>query len=466
MGYYYASTLFCRKRPVILTIRHPGGCESERAYIINWLFSEIYGLEAILREDRNTPYQVIECSGSNQKLAIPDAFFVTAKSRWLRDDMEPVIRLAGARETPPMLCWGSPVRHANESNTRWLDFDLIGALFYLVSGYGEAVSVTRDQHGRVPSWASILAKSSLLERPLGNEYIEYLWNVMKELWPGLKRPRRHFRFLVSHDIDLPAKFWTPNFSAAIRTLTGNLLSRRPRLVRSFRDLTGRLRFRHMCDYDPWDNVSWIMDESEANGLTSAFFYIPIDTCSRYDPGMPINHPLVQRQWLEIAKRGHEIGVHPGYNAFGSGISEAASLIRRQLGTLGIKQHAFGGRHHFLRWCPLLSPAAWQKAGVAYDSTLGFADSAGFRRGICYEFPLYDLRRRQALSVRERPLIVMDCTIIDRRYQNLGTGAAAFDYIKALKEKCRQYCGDFTLLWHNNRLEQPEERELYRAILRA
>ena len=54
--------------------------------------------------------------------------------------------------------------------------------------------------------------------------------------------------------------------------------------------------------------------------------------------------------------------------------------------------------------------------------------------------------------------------MDAGYQNLGASTAAFDYLKALKDICRHYDGEFTLLWHNTRLSEPADASLYRAIV--
>ena len=118
----------------------------------------------------------------------------------------------------------------------------------------------------------------------------------------------------------------------------------------------------------------------------------------------------------------------------------------------------------LRWESSSTAVFWEKASLDYDSTLGFPDLAGFRCGVCYEFPLYDLDGRNALTVRERPLICMDVTVTSPVYMNLGLGEAALEAITDLRVECERYQGDFTLLWHNDHLVDEESRELYRQIL--
>jgi hypothetical protein len=69
-----------------------------------------------------------------------------------------------------------------------------------------------------------------------------------------------------------------------------------------------------------------------------------------------------------------------------------------------------------------------------------------------------------LHVRERPLVVMECSVTDPGYMGLGLGAAAFEEIAKLKARCRMFAGDFTLLWHNSSLLLQEEIQLYKEVL--
>lgn len=72
--------------------------------------------------------------------------------------------------------------------------------------------------------------------------------------------------------------------------------------------------------------------------------------------------------------------------------------------------------------------------------------------------------QQPLKLHERPLIAMECSIIDERYMGLGTGEAALEVFLSLKRTCQQFDGDFTLLWHNSRLVKLNKLLLYENIL--
>ncbi len=120
--------------------------------------------------------------------------------------------------------------------------------------------------------------------------------------------------------------------------------------------------------------------------------------------------------------------------------------------------------HYLRWRWPDTAYAWDLAGLAYDSTLGFAEIAGFRCGTSHEYRAFDPVAKKQLSLRIRPLIVMECSVIAPRYMNLGHGEAAYDCMFQLKDRCRKYGGGFSLLWHNSHLTTDEDRALYEAVI--
>ncbi len=80
---------------------------------------------------------------------------------------------------------------------------------------------------------------------------------------------------------------------------------------------------------------------------------------------------------EIDARGHEIGIHPGYNTYKhpQAMARFVQALRRVLNDLGIDQCQLGGRQHDLRWETPITARLWDDNELDYDSTLSFADPA-------------------------------------------------------------------------------------------
>ena len=182
----------------------------------------------------------------------------------------------------------------------------------------------------------------------------------------------------------------------------------------------------------------------------------------YEPEAPAILDLMQR----IHKRGHEIGLHPSYGTFQKPelIRQEADRLRAACELAGVQQEQFGERMHYLRWEHPITLQAWEDAGMAYDSTLSYADRPGFRCDTCFEYPAFNPQSQQQLKIRIRPLIAMECTIIAKRYMGLGYTQAALDKFTDLKDKCRKVNGCFTLLWHNSHFSNKADFEMYEKIL--
>ena len=81
--------------------------------------------------------------------------------------------------------------------------------------------------------------------------------------------------------------------------------------------------------------------------------------------------------------------------------------------------------------------------------------------MCFDYPVFNLRTRRQLSLRERPLVAMDRTLV--AYMELRP-EELLEEVAELKRRCRLFQGDFTLLWHNSMLVTRRERRLYSDAL--
>lgn len=102
--------------------------------------------------------------------------------------------------------------------------------------------------------------------------------------------------------------------------------------------------------------------------------------------------------------------------------------------------------------------------IRIDASLTCADRAGLRCGTCFEHQAFDAVSREALPLRIRPLVAMECSVMDSAYMVLRTGAEVFDEFVSLKQACRAVGGPFSLRWHNTELNAPGLRDLYRSAL--
>jgi hypothetical protein len=325
-----------------------------------------------------------------------------------------------------------------------------------------------DAHERFPATASHAYRHGYLERPVVDEWLAVLGQVIRRQWPTIELRPHRFTTVVSHDVDAVSRHSLRRPVAVATSIAKDLLRGR-HLGHALKTPWIRLAHRHrLHPTDPLNTFDWIMKESERRGLTSAFYFMAGRTDPRIDADYDLQDPAVEDLIVRIHDRGHEVGLHPSYGSYlqPKVIVAEAEHLRRTARSLGVHQERWGGRMHFLRWRHPTTLLGWEEAGMDYESTLGYADRPGFRCGTCFEYPGFDPVAGRSLRVRIRPLIAMECSVIAQRYMALGMGEKALARFRLLQRACQAVGGAFTLLWHNSSLIDPGQRVLYQCVLGA
>ena len=151
----------------------------------------------------------------------------------------------------------------------------------------------------------------------------------------------------------------------------------------------------------------------------------------------------------IKNRWHAIGFHPSYNTYNS-----IKLWKNELHYLQelTNSEISFGRQHYLRF---ELPETWQiceDVCMEWDSTMSYADREGFRCGVCYKFPVFNILTRKKLNLIEKPLIVMDGSFITYQPEMLPHDMNT--KINQLINTVKKYKGDFVFLWHNSSFGYP------------
>lgn len=346
-------------------------------------------------------------------------------------------------------------------------YDVLGMTFWMLARVEEIGRNDLDEHHRFPARASHAFQHGYLDRPVVDEWLHVLGQVLQRQWPSLPLKEHRFEVKVSHDVDRPSRYAFGGLRQWLRAVGGDLLKRRQVASLARGPMVRWLTHGRLHPADPYNTFDWIMDVSEEHELRSAFYFISGRTDPAKDGDYELEHPAIRDLLRRIHARGHEIGLHPSYGTYQSPelIAAEAERLRRVCTEEGIQQEAWGGRMHYLRWKQPTTLHAWAAAGMAYDSTMSYADHAGFRCGTCFEYPGFDPVAGIPLSVRVRPLIAMECSVLGAWYMGLKH-FEALEQFRKLKERCRAVQGVFSLLWHNSELCTRDDRYLYKSVLRS
>lgn len=320
--------------------------------------------------------------------------------------------------------------------------DIVASAYLLLTRYEEMVRPdVRDLHGRFPGRLSIAFRANAIERPLVDEYADLLRGWIEACGAACPVPCRRLRLIVTHDIDqidICRPWWF-----RLRDSAARLLGRAPAPPVHPPELR-----RELADGGSLDPIDGSLDAIDrldrARALPPIYFFLgsaPSDLNGNYD----VLSRRVRRLLRRLIAGGASIGLHVSYEAGGS-----AEAIAREKRTL---EEAAGvpirmNRHHYLRWREIDEGYALAAAGIDWDSTLAYADVAGFRLGTASPIPLFDPKARQLMGIEEHPLIVMDRTLHKKMYMDLGY-EGALDRVRTLVRNASRVGGEFVVLWHNN-----------------
>ncbi|EGR4199466.1 hypothetical protein DDM78_11495 [Vibrio cholerae] len=360
----------------------------------------------------------------------------------------------------------SPLININDFGAA-IHYDILGLTYWILTRFEEVNRNDLDTHSRFPAIHSHAFRHGYLERPIVDEWLLILAQVIQRVWPNIELKSHQFSIHLSHDVDVPSLYSFKSWNSIFRIMFSKLFKKgdiKSFFIAPYIKLTTKEELHRL---DPMNKFDWIMDVSESNDLKSTFFFISGQTSPLFDSDYSLDDVCIRNLLKKIHKRGHEIGLHPSYNTFMNpeALKREAENLKHICEVECISQSEWGARMHYLRWSHPLTMYTLSNAGINYDSTLGYADRPGFRCGTCHEYQAFDPVSQKSLNLRIKPLVVMECSVISSSYLGLGISVFSENKIKMLKERCRIVGGTFSLLWHNSEFTDEKQREMYIKILR-
>jgi len=451
----------------------PNNNNEERNYIFDIIFIEFLGLKYKANIKEN--FDKIEINLENgKKIIFEDHFFnkYTKDLDYLKFENIPNNVHFEIKTNNPFIpendlpiIYGRPYLKINDSEII-CGIDIFASMFFMLTRWEEYVNKKRDVHDRFIGNESLAYKYNFIDRPIINEYVEMIWNILIYLGFKHERKNRKFEIMLTHDVDSPFSFNFKPIFYKIKNIGADIILRKNfnnafnKFISIFyKDINKKLK------YDDNFTFNYILEQSEKRNLKSHFYFIPRGTYKQqfnYD----ISNIIIINLIKTILSRGHYIGIHGSYETYDNMeiFKEDINYFRKVLDLNKIICEIKGGRQHFLRFIIPYTYYNYAESLLEYDTTLSYADISGFRCGTCYEFTPFDFIKRKIINIKEIPLIVMDATINSAQYMNLGYTEKGLFYIMKLKDRCKKYNGIFCLLWHNSELKNKKEKSFYEKVL--
>lgn len=323
--------------------------------------------------------------------------------------------------------------------------DWIGEIFEWVSCADEYSVTARDRVDRP------LYEASYAGRHAVNTHIPYAAVAMRGLQQEICRllPRAPLEaetpeglnghaVIPTHDVD----YFPRGRMHTVRRLARNaaismVIGRSPLLASRQAGLA--LRAACGAKIDPLDQIVRVALEEERLGFGSSFFFL-VRHGHRLDARYSLDDCGVVETMRWLAGQGMEIGLHGSFNSLEDedGLKREARAMRER----GFRPR--GNRQHWLHYTlDRLIPAV-ERAGIGYDSSIGWSTRTGFRAGACFAYPPYDFAKEGPASFLELPLIAMDQAL----HVPGNSSEALFEQVAQMMAASRQLSwGGIALLWH-------------------
>jgi hypothetical protein len=332
---------------------------------------------------------------------------------------------------------GLPVLFKTSHPASCLPFDIFAAAFYMVSRYEEYLPFNGDRYGRFPASESIATKGKFLEIPVVHGWVELLMLELLREFPGMKFRPPSYKFIPTIDID---HAWCYLGRPLFRTLGGfgrSLLKGHPReMILRFLTLSGLM-------IDPFDNYQFLAEIHQKQGSQLIYFILNADYGGD-DNNVSVSSARFHELIRELNRSGR-VGIHPSLAS-----AEDNSLLQNEISGLSsvLNNKIDFSRQHFLRFSFPETFNALIGAGISHDFSMGYASHPGFRAGIAFPFPFFDLTSNKVTPLTIHPVTMMDVTFKD--YLRLN-GQQSLEIMSGLIHKVKSVNGELVTIWHNESL---------------
>lgn len=328
-----------------------------------------------------------------------------------------------------------------------LNFDVFAAIFYLLSRYEEYLDSPLDKYGNYDYRSSILFKLSVYDKPMVEQWIELLKEVLQEKFPALKFKDHKAKYCLTFDIDVAYAYKNRSIARTAGSFIKNLITLK---LNEAKDQLLTLLNKKEDVFDTYDYIF-----SSIKNKKPVFFF-DMGSYGKFDKN-PSYRNKNFRQLIKIISEKAITGVHPSYtsNTNKKLVAEEKKKLEQITQKLITKN-----RQHYLK---LKLPETYLTLisnNISEDYTQGYSSTYGFRAGTCNSFLFFDLKKNECTQLRLFPFTYMDVTL--NNYLKLDINKAKEVVSNLIKSVCR-YKGIFIPLWHNSTLCNCNEWKGWREV---
>jgi hypothetical protein len=316
-----------------------------------------------------------------------------------------------------------------------LPFDMFAAVFFLITRYEEYLPHDKDSYGRYDHRQSIASREGFLHMPLVNIWLDAFQRALSAKWPGLAFRHRHFKALVTYDIDMAYAYMHRPFFLK----WGGWL--KCILKRDWKEAARRARVWQGRERDPYDCFEWLDALHLYCRVKPVFFFLVAAKRGLYDKNLPTS-VIPFRKLIEYYASAFRVGLHPSWQS-----GDRPGLIKEEAEWLEVvsDKPVRDSRQHYIRFSLPATYRTLIDAGIRKDYSMGYGSVNGFRASVASSFYWYDLEREQKTELEIFPFSFMDANAF---FEQSFTPGQAYKELMEQYLLVKKYQGLFISIWHN------------------
>ncbi len=337
-------------------------------------------------------------------------------------------------------------------------FDLLSAIFYLLSRYEEYLPHQKDNYGRYAHVNSLAYKENFLNQPLINLWLNDFKKALLQKFPSLVFKRGHFKFIPTYDIDIAysykSKGWKRNLGGALRSVAKGKWS----------ELRERIEVLQGERKDPYDAYEWLDALHLYCKVKPVYFFLVAQTQKYYDKNIPTSSKLLQELIAYFAKV-YKLGLHPSWQ---SSVANESTILKEEKEWLEVvaDKEIVHSRQHYIKFDLPLTYRRLLECGITRDYSMGYGSVNGFRASVASSFQWFDLEINSVTPLVIFPFCFMDTNAF---FQQKLSEREAYDELKHYYTILKKINGLLITIWHNNFLGSDKKttqwKEMYELFMK-
>jgi len=319
-----------------------------------------------------------------------------------------------------------------------LPFDILSAIFFLLSRYEEYLPHEKDAYGRFSHQSSLAYRECFLDEPLVNDWLVCWQTILEERFPQVLFRRKNFTFMPTYDIDMmyayKGKGWVRSIGGLLRSLW----------QRDWAGAKRRYRVWKGKEKDPYDAYEWLDGLHLYCRSKPIYFFLVAQEQKGVDRNIPTS-VIAFQSLINYYAATHKVGLHPSWQS-SVAANDKVLIEEKEWIEVIADMDLTKSRQHFIKFDLPDTFERLLRCGITQDFSMGYGSINGFRASIASSYNWYNLRSNESTPLVLYPFCFMDANAF---YEEQLRPHEAYTELMRYYAAVKRVRGCFITIWHNS-----------------